>query len=398
MEAERLQKKFMEVAQQLLNDLPGNEEPLTLMGIVCHGSGKNNIALEYWHKALAINPRQPDVLYNMGSVTMQQEDYDKAISYWQKALEINPKMAGVNLAIGRALLAQGKHDQAVDASRKELALAPNSIQCHYLLGQAYAQMEKYEKAKEHYLKVVKSEPNYTDAYYGLFQACSRLGEKEQARTHITRFRQLKSQRQDRGRDLDISIELAQVRASATRLYLGISKVYISCGNHKKAENILREALRVDPNQVACLKKLTTVYQRISNPEAALETSHRVTILEPDNPLGFLVMGTLAMQLNRFDQAESALKRAIELAPQASVGYRELAKLYLKANLSIAQARVYAQKALALQQTAENYFILSLTCARSGDKNTALVAIQQAMKLAPDNTHYRKMYDQIRRQP
>jgi tetratricopeptide (TPR) repeat protein len=397
-EVDRLQKRLLEVARQLLSDLPRNEEALTLMGIVYHGLGKNNLALECWHKALSINPRQPDILYNMGLIAMQQEQYGNAISYWQKALKMNPKMAGPNLAIGRALLVQGKHEQAVEAFGKELALAPNSIQCHHLLGQAYALLEDHAKAKEHYLKVVKSEPNHSDAHYGLFQACSRLGEKEQARTYVTRFRQLKSQTQHRGRDIDTSAELAQVRMSATRMYMGVSEVYISSGNYKKAENALMEALRVDPNQVACLKKLTTVYQRIGRPEAALETSQKVTVLEPKDPMGFLVMGTLALQLNRFDQAESALRRAVELAPRASVGYRELAKLHLKANLDIAQARVYAQKAVALQQTAENYYILSLVCARGGDKNTALVAIRQAMKLAPDNVLYRKMYDQIRRQP
>lgn len=397
-EAERLQKRVLEVAQQLLGDLPGNEEPLTLMGIVYHGLGKNSLALEYWHKALAINPRQPDVLYNMGSVAMKQEDYGKAISYWQKALEMDPKMVGPNQAIGRALLTQGKHKQAVDAFRKELALAPGSIQCHYLLGQAHAQLENYGKAKEQYLKVVKSEPDYTDAYYGLFQVCSRLGEKDQAKTYVMRFRQLKSQRQDRGRDLDVSAELAQVRASATRLYLGISEVYIGSSNYDKAEDVLTEALRIDPNQVACLKKLTTVYQRVGRLEAALRRSQRVTILEPKNPLGFLVMGTLAVKLNRFDQAESALRRATELAPRAPAGYQELAKLYLKANRNMAQARVCAQKAVALQQTPQNYYILSLACVRGGDKRTALVAIQQAMKRAPNNTLYRKLYDQIRSQP
>ncbi len=393
-EVERLQNRALEVAQQLLNDLPGDEEPLALMGILCHGLGKDNLALQYWHKALAINPRQPDVLYNMGSVAMQQEDYGKAISCWQKALEMNPKMAGPRLAIGRALLAQGKHEQAVESLKN----VPGSPQCHYLLGQAYAQMENYGRAKEHYLKVVKTEPNHTDACYGLFRACSRLGEKNQATDYVTRFRQLKSQRQHRGRDLDISVELAQVQTSATHLYLGVSEVYIGSGNYQKAENVLMEALQVDPNQVACLKKLTSVYQLTDRPEAALQTSHRVTVLEPSNPVGFLVMGTLALQLNRFDQAASALRRAVELAPRASVGYRELARLYLKANLSIEQARVYAQKAVALQQTAENYYMLCLTCMRGGDKPAALAAIQQAMKRAPDNTLYRKMYDQIRSQP
>jgi len=397
-EAERLQKRILEVAQQLLSDFPGSEEPLALMGIVCHGLGKDTLALEYWNKALAINPRQGDVLYNMGLVAMQQEDYDKAISYWQKALEINPRMRGPNLAMGRALLTQGKHKQAIAAFTKELTLAPNSTACHYLLGQAHAQLEDYGQAKAHYLKVVKSEPNHSDVYYGLFQVCARLGEKDQAAAYVKRFRQLKSQTEYRGRDLDTSAELARARLSATRLYLGVSELYIGSGKHNKAENVLIEALQVDPNHVDCLKKLTSVYQLTGRPTAALQTARRVTVLEPKDPRGFLVMGTLALQLKQFDQAASALRRAVELAPQASVGYRELARLYLMANLSIEQARAYAQKAVALQQTAENYYILCLTCIRGGDRAAALLAIQQAMKRAPDRVLYRKMYDRIRSQP
>jgi hypothetical protein len=55
----------------------------------------------------------------------------------------------------------------------------------------------------------------------------------------------------------------------------------------------------------------------------------------------------------------------------------------------------------LRQSAENYYILGLVCARAGDKRAALAAIQEAMKRAPDpktSGIYRKTYDQIRSRP
>ena len=97
----------------------------------------------------------------------------------------------------------------------------------------------------------------------------------------------------------------------------------------------------------------------------------------------------------FEKAEQAFRKTIALAPNDPVGYRELARFYLRTNTNIAQAYSLAQKAIALQQNAETYFLLGWAADVNGDRASALQAMEQALQLEPNNQQYRNIYDRIR---
>jgi len=109
-----------------------------------------------------------------------------------------------------------------------------------------------------------------------------------------------------------------------------------------------------------------------------------------------VIGILSAHLKRFDDAEEAFRTMITLAPQKPDGYRELARLYLKTGQKLPQARQLAEKALTLEATAANYFVLSWACYANGDIANALPAIKRAIKLDPGNQQYPRLYKQIQR--
>jgi tetratricopeptide (TPR) repeat protein len=87
---------------------------------------------------------------------------------------------------------------------------------------------------------------------------------------------------------------------------------------------------------------------------------------------------------------------IRLFPQASDGYRELARLYLKNARKTARARKLAEKALALDASAANYFMLGWACHASGDRASALAATKRALELEPDNSECQRLYQAIQR--
>ncbi len=66
------------------------------------------------------------------------------------------------------------------------------------------------------------------------------------------------------------------------------------------------------------------------------------------------------------------------------------------NRKLPEARKLAEKAVALEKTGENFFILSWACNVNGDRASAMSAIQQAIKLEPGNIEYRQMYEQLKR--
>ncbi len=71
---------------------------LDLKGLVLYFLGKNNEAISFFDKALAINPNDVDVLTNRGIALHFLGKYNEAISFFDKALAINPnyKLASDN--------------------------------------------------------------------------------------------------------------------------------------------------------------------------------------------------------------------------------------------------------------------------------------------------------------
>jgi tetratricopeptide (TPR) repeat protein len=63
---------------------------LELKGLVLHFLGKNNEAISFFDKALAINPNDAEVLNNKGIALHFLGKNNEAISIFDKALAINP--------------------------------------------------------------------------------------------------------------------------------------------------------------------------------------------------------------------------------------------------------------------------------------------------------------------
>ena len=171
------------------------------------------------------------------------------------------------------------------------------------------------------------------------------------------------------------------------MYRGAGKLY-------KAQELLKQAAALDPENVSCLLELASLYQENSRPLNALQIYKRISEIEPENAICQFQIGILSLQLKLFDDAEIAFRKVITLAPKQSAGYRELAGLYLKTGKKFPQARQLAEKAVALEATAANYFVLSWACDKNGDTVNALSAIKQAVKLAPGNPQYLRFYNQI----
>jgi len=142
-------------------------------------------------------------------------------------------------------------------------------------------------------------------------------------------------------------------------------------------------------------KLASLYQMTNRISDALEMHKKISQIEPKNPTCYLNIGIFSTQLKRFADAEEAFLKAIALAPKSSIGYRELAQLYLKTGRNFPEAREIAKKAVVLEPIAVNYFVLCWACDKNSDPANALKAIKQAIQLEPDNSKYKQIYERIK---
>jgi tetratricopeptide (TPR) repeat protein len=356
-EAEALKQEELAVVQALARDFPGRVEPIILMGNVQHRLGRTDEAMKLWQQALKRDPKHPEVYEKMGWFAMEKGQYQEAIAHWQKALEIAPDTAGVHSGMARALMGLNEHREAITHLEEEIKISPQSSFDYFLLGQEHMQVEQYEQARASYEKAIAVDPNLTNAYYGLFTVCVRLGQRDEAKEHMATFKRLKAQDMETLKDRNEAFDdLIDMRKDAAETMMLAGQAYQANGKLARAEQL----------------------------------QYRAAALDPHNAMYHLHCGALSMQMGRLAQAEKAFRQVITLAPDSSRGYSGLAHLYLQANQKLPQARQLAEKAVALEPSAFNHYVLAWARDRNGDRSGAIVSIRRALELEPNNQRFRRI--------
>jgi cytochrome c-type biogenesis protein CcmH/NrfG len=96
---------------ETLKNKPSDFDTIVKLGNLYYDGQQFPAAIEYYERALTIQPDNPDVITDLGTAHWYLKDADRAISEFQKSLKIRPDHAGTlfNLGIVRW---QGKNDPA----------------------------------------------------------------------------------------------------------------------------------------------------------------------------------------------------------------------------------------------------------------------------------------------
>jgi len=390
-----LKAEELELAETLMKDFLNNENSLMVMGNVLNRHGNTVEAMKFYNRILKINPGRADIYEVVGKIFLEEGKFEEAIGCWRKALDVQSRLTGVHSNIGHALMILGRRDEAIEEFEQEIQISPDSSLAHFLLGQAYLQDKEYEKAGKNYEMAIKINPEHSNAYYGLSIVCAKLGKSDKAEKYLQRFKKLKAELRKglKGRKV-LYNDFVETQKLAALTYIEAGQMYRDVGKLDKAEELLKKAAGLDPENSVCLLELTSLYQKNGRQLKALQMLKKIGEIEPDNAICQFQIAVLSSQLKLFNDAENALRKVITLAPQQSAGYRELAGLYLKTNKKLLQARQLAEKAVALEATAVNYFVLSWACDKNGDTANALSAIKRAVMLEPNNQQYLRFYKLI----
>jgi spermidine synthase len=108
---------------------------LAHLGGALISQGKIEEALEKSREAVTLNPDSAIALFNIGSVHLNRQEYEKAVYFYERALEKHPTMVPVlvNLSIcyGRG---KGDWDRAIEASARAVENDPSDTKAFYNYG------------------------------------------------------------------------------------------------------------------------------------------------------------------------------------------------------------------------------------------------------------------------
>ena len=395
-----LRIKEQQLAQRFLRDFPESEESLVLLGDFYQNRGQTDQALKLWQEVLKKNARRADVYDRMAKVAFATDDHETSTRLWRTALQMNPSLPNLHNNLARSLMQLGQYPEAQQLLEKEIQLSGDNTPSYLLLGAVHLELRQYEDAERCYQKMLELDPNSPHACYGLYQVYSRLKDRKTAATYLKQFQQGKSQwRKTKKKTVVRNLSQADSEVNfyarcLARLCTDARKLYMAKDDRQTTEWLLTQAIELDPNSVTHHAALMSFHADAGRVQEALEVCRVIKRLDPNNISCQLNMGLLSARLGQFAQAEKALRTTIAMAPTQAAGYRELARLYLRAKTKQVEARGLAAQAVKLQAVAPHYFLLGWAYDVTGDRTRALEALQRAVALDPQNQTYQQVLQRM----
>lgn len=260
---------------------------------------------------------------------------ERAASLFEQALQISPNDAGTGVDSAQLLFQQEKFADARARVEKVLASAPDDAKARALLGQILFSQKDYKGAKEHLEQAVAAEPGFDSAYL-LGITYIKLGDFSRARLV---FDDLTTGFGDTARmhimfglaykeggweALDNAIqELQKALAKdsrAPRLHFLIALAYMDRDGDSAFPQVateLQSELKVNPNDARSHYLLGYIAMKQHDAKTAEVELLRAAHLDDKNPDPLIYLGQIYSDAGRDAEAETMLRKAISLAPNAT---------------------------------------------------------------------------------
>ncbi len=124
-------------------------------------------ALEYFRKAVDLNPDDFWAWFNMGLVYEDREVFEQATRAYKNAVRINPLYAQAQNNLGYSYKERRFYAYAVEHYRKAIELLPDNPGFYYNIGNAYSHQEKIDEAFNAYRKALELDPAFAKAHYNM---------------------------------------------------------------------------------------------------------------------------------------------------------------------------------------------------------------------------------------
>jgi len=170
-------------------------------------------------------------------------------------------------------------------------------------------------------------------------------------------------------------------------HISLARLYLSKGSLSTAGQLLRKAMRQDPERIEAFFEYSQVLSRQGKREEAYIYLKRVLELEPQTPAAHMGIGHLRMNPNQMmdlEEAGEALARVRELEPENYEAAFHLGRAYLHRGEGVKAIEVFQD---ILAQKPDNFptlYQVGMASYLRGDYSRAAEALQRAVTVSPGN--------------
>jgi tetratricopeptide (TPR) repeat protein len=335
---------------------------------VLQRQGKLAEAAEVNNEILKENPKDVDAKSLAATFLLDQGDINKATTELQAVVTSSPDNAVAHYQLGRALIASGRREDARQHYEKAIQLRRDMVGPRLGLASLQVTHGEFQAALDSVQEILKLDPNNVGAR--LIESDALLGQKKYGDSDTLLAGMLKS------------------NPSSPDIYYQAGVSALAQGKVKDAQTSFMRSYELNPNNSRGLLGVVEAYIRDGKPDAAMQLLQSESKKAPNRLDLPLLMGTTAVREGKYSEALGYFDRVLNGLDKKSKGrgdiYLEIADAYRRAG-DRNNAIINLQKAREILP--ENEIVLSslgLVLDQAGHKTEARQAYEACLKVNPNN--------------
>ena len=258
---------------------------------------------------IAAAPKDPELKFALAKFYISNKQPDLAEKIYREVIDAEEwDAAGISARDRLASLRAERNDLkgTQELVAEVLAKSPRDTDALILRGDVALANQDPKSAIADLRTVLRDQPNSVGVLRTLARA--HLANGEPAIAEETLQRALESNPTDMNLRLDLAQLLAQI------------------GKPQQSKTILLDLVKQQPNNVPALDTLFRVSMTLKDIDAAKSSADALVSLQPKSALGYMYVGMLAEQQNRYEDSLAAYRQAESLQPDALEPLQSVSRL------------------------------------------------------------------------
>lgn len=385
-------------------------------GVIFEMKGDLSAAMDSFAQAVALDPEDEELLLDVTRRFLQYKHPERALPLLTSAVAGSRASGLVYARLGFVYAQLGQTDRAIAANQAAIRKLPTLLAAHQNLYLNYLQNKQEDQAFQTLdtaAKVPDADADFLAsiaelyANLGLLAPTQRTNVQPRARALLLRAADLAPTNTATRLKLAEGFHLLGDAPRAIEFYraalddLGdnppvrdavrskLADLYLRTRDRDRAAELLREILRDDPTNAQANFVLGSLAFEDKRMEQAAEHFGRTVLLNPRFEQAYFDLAIAQINLNRLDDALTTLEQARErfrqnfLVEYLSGVAHTRRQDYTNAVQYFTAAEVIAQAGETNRLTAAFYFQVGAALERGGRFDDAVVAFEKCLQLAPD---------------
>ena len=424
----------LEVCQQALQLDPEDGLATSISGRALLALGNTDLALEKLREATQLSPHHPtpwlnltkgwqeigdhekatdtlrtathavpdsaEIYFALGQEYDRNKAFTQAVEAYENGARLDPGNPAIALHQGKTLLALGHLQEAKHVVKAAYDVRPGLVELAYTYAQIMLGLDEPQAALKALVVVIQSEPAEIGPYMEYGRALIEVGDKgEEALTAIGKVLKVEPEnleakalyadasvlQEDYEGAINIyhrllSSTLADETRWRTRLSLGLSRASMNLGHHDAAIATLQETVDHDPTNAEIFRCLADGYAKAELKTDAMDAAREALRLGADDIENLTWFAGTAGFLEAEVEALSALKRALELAPERTDLYILLGQTQISIGKNEDAWETFSQVS-TLQPSVQDLKAVAKGFLSLQDPQSAISSLEMAIKEA-----------------